>query len=163
MTARDLNHVGVNVPDLDAALAWYQDVLGFTMLTPPAVMDVEDPQLGPALRAMMGDRVKRFKIAHLTAGNGVGLQFFEFLEPRYEAPAEPDAFWRATFFHICVTDSDIGGLAARIAARGGRASEVFRAITGTPYAAAYCADPWGNVIEINSHEYPETRTFLKEA
>src|SRR2546421_4594199 len=144
--ARELNHVGVNVPDLDAALAWYEDVLGFTVLTPPAEMNVADPELGPALTAMMGNRVKRFKLAHLTAGNGVGLQFFEFIEPRYEPPADRDAYWKATFFHICVTDPDIDGLAARIAARGGKSSEVFRAITGAPYAAVYCEDPWGNVI-----------------
>jgi catechol 2,3-dioxygenase-like lactoylglutathione lyase family enzyme len=160
--ARPLNHVGINVPDLDAALAWYQDVLGFTPLTPPVVMDAADPGLGPALRAMMGSRVHRFKIAHLTAGNGVGLQMFEFLDPRSEPPDDAGAYWRMGFFHICVTDPDIEGLAARIAASGGRASEVFRSVPGRPYAAAYCEDPWGNVIEVNSHHYRETRTFLEE-
>jgi hypothetical protein len=39
---------------------------------------------------------------------------------------------------------------------------VFRAVTGRPYAAAYCRDPWGNVIEINSHPYEETREFLAD-
>jgi catechol 2,3-dioxygenase-like lactoylglutathione lyase family enzyme len=155
-----LNHVGMAFPDLERALGWYQEVLGFALLTPPVEMDAADPQLGPALRAMLGPRVRRFRVAHLNTGNGVGLQFFEFLEPRAEAPADPGAYWRMGLFHICVTAADIEGLARRVAERGGRASPVFRSIPGQPYGAAYCEDPWGNVIELNSHGYVETRTFL---
>ena len=69
--ARSLNHVGLAVPDLDAALVWYQEVLGFVLLTAPVEMRADDPQLGVALVAMLGPRVRRFRIAHLTMGNGV--------------------------------------------------------------------------------------------
>ena len=155
-----INHVGLSVPDLDAALAWYQEVLGFRLLTPPTEMRADDPGLGPALEAMLGPRVKAFRMCHLTMGNGVGLQVFEFLEPRAESYADCDAPWRGGFTHICVTASDIEGLAREIAEHGGTRSDVFRSIPGKPYAAAYCKDPWGNVIEINSHGYIETRTFL---
>jgi len=155
-----LNHVGLSVPDLDAALDWYRDVLGFRPLTPPVVMRADDPGLGPALEAMLGREVKAFRMAHMTMGNGVGLQVFEFLEPRAETYAEGDAPWRGGFTHICVTASDIEALAETIARRGGARSAVFRSIPGKPYAAAYCRDPWGHVIEINSHGYVETRTFL---
>ena len=155
-----LNHVGLSVPDLDAALAWYQEVLGFRPLTPPTEMRADDPGLGPALEAMLGKGVKAFRMAHLTMGNGVGLQVFEFLEPRAERYADGEAPWRGGFTHICVTASDIEGLARKIEEHGGESSAVFRSIPGKPYAAAYCTDPWGNVLEINSHGYTETRTFL---
>lgn len=155
-----VNHVGLSVPDLDAALAWYRQVLGFRLLTEPVEMHVDDPGLGPALVAMLGPKIRRFRMAHMTAGNGVGLQVFEYLEPAPEPGVHQDAPWRGGFSHICVTASDIEGLATSIARNGGRGSEVFRSIPGKPYAAAYCADPWGNVIEINSHDYVETRTFL---
>ena len=59
-----------------------------------------------------------------------------------------------------MTAADIEALARKIAESGGRSSEVFRSIPGRPYPAAYCEDPWGNVIEINSHDYVETRSFL---
>lgn len=157
---RAVNHVGLSVPDLDAALAWYQSVLGFRLLTPPTEMAAEDPGLGPALEAMLGPGVKRFRMAHLETGNGVGIQVFEFVEPRAEAFADGDAPWRGGFTHLCVTAPDIEALAEEIERRGGRSSPVFRAIPGKPYAAAYCRDPWGNVLEINSHGYVETRTFL---
>jgi len=158
---RGLNHVGLAVPDLDAALVWYQEVLGFGLLTAPVEMSADDPELGEALVSMLGPRVRRFRIAHLTMGKGVGLQLFQFIDPA-PLPAEESVFWRTGFSHICVTAADIEALAAEIAARGGRRSPVFRAIPGRPYAAAYCVDPWGNSVEINSHEYEETRTFLQD-
>jgi catechol 2,3-dioxygenase-like lactoylglutathione lyase family enzyme len=157
---RVLNHVGLSVPDLDAALVWYQQVLGFRLLTPPVEMRAEDPGLGSALEAMLGSGVRRFRMAHLSMGNGVGLQVFQFLDPGARRYADADAPWKGGFTHICLTASDIEGLAREIERRGGTSSAVFRAIPGRPYAAAYCRDPWGNVVELNSHGYVETRTFL---
>jgi catechol 2,3-dioxygenase-like lactoylglutathione lyase family enzyme len=46
-----LAHTGVCVPDCEAAVAYYRDVLGFTVLSPPYVMD------GDAIRADMGELV----------------------------------------------------------------------------------------------------------
>jgi catechol 2,3-dioxygenase-like lactoylglutathione lyase family enzyme len=42
-------HTGVCVPDCDAAVAFYRDVLGFTVLSPPYVM------AGDAIRSDMGE------------------------------------------------------------------------------------------------------------
>src|ERR1700680_2530213 len=44
-----LAHTGVCVSDCEAAVAYYRDVLGFTVLCPPYVMD------GDAIRADMGE------------------------------------------------------------------------------------------------------------
>ena len=44
-----LAHTGVCVPDCEAAVKYYRDVLGFTVLSPPYVMD------GDAIRADMGE------------------------------------------------------------------------------------------------------------
>lgn len=43
-----LAHTAVCVPDCEAAVAFYRDVLGFTVLSPPYLMD------GDAIRADMG-------------------------------------------------------------------------------------------------------------
>jgi catechol-2,3-dioxygenase len=32
-----INHVAVNVPDLDQAIKWYKEVLGFTMVKGPVL------------------------------------------------------------------------------------------------------------------------------
>lgn len=156
-----MNHVGISVLDIEEALRWYQEVLGFTLLTPPVEMVADDSSLGEALADMLGPRVKRFKMAHLNTANSVGLQVFEFLDPPAALPDDATAFWRTGFFHICIAHPEIEMMARRIADNGGTASRVYREIRGKPYAAAYCADPWGNVIELNSHGYEETRTFLQ--
>jgi catechol 2,3-dioxygenase-like lactoylglutathione lyase family enzyme len=44
-----LAHCAVCVPDCEAAVAFYRDVLGFTVLSPPYVMD------GDAIRSDMGE------------------------------------------------------------------------------------------------------------
>ena len=44
-----LAHTAVCVPDCEAAVAFYRDVLGFTVLSPPYVME------GDAIRADMGE------------------------------------------------------------------------------------------------------------
>jgi catechol 2,3-dioxygenase-like lactoylglutathione lyase family enzyme len=44
-----LAHTAICVPDCAAAVAYYRDVLGFTVLSPPYVMD------GAAIRADMGE------------------------------------------------------------------------------------------------------------
>ena len=36
-----LAHVAVCVPDVDAAVAWYESVLGLTVLSPPYLMEGE--------------------------------------------------------------------------------------------------------------------------
>lgn len=156
-----MNHIGISVLDLDEALRWYQETLGFTLLTPPVEMSTDSPDLGQALADMLGRRVKRFRMAHLNTGNSVGLQVFEFIDPPAERPDDDTAFWRTGFFHICLTHPKIEAMADRIVEHGGTSSRVYREIPGKPYAAVYCADPWGNVIEINSHGYEETRTFLQ--
>ena len=92
---RPISHVGVSVPDLDRAIEWYGAVLGFRVVTPPAEMHTTDPQLGAALADMMGSRTRRFRMAHVISGNGVGLQLFEYLDPPARPAADPDAYWPA--------------------------------------------------------------------
>jgi len=68
-----VNHIGLNVPDLDAAVAWYAAVLGFQVIRPAA--DVIAGKGGPGTRfaQLNGPRFGKARVAYLTAGNGVGI------------------------------------------------------------------------------------------
>jgi catechol 2,3-dioxygenase-like lactoylglutathione lyase family enzyme len=46
-----LAHIGVCVPDLELAVAWYRDILGLTMLSPPYLIE------GDAIAADMGELI----------------------------------------------------------------------------------------------------------
>jgi catechol 2,3-dioxygenase-like lactoylglutathione lyase family enzyme len=47
---RAVNHVGVGVADIERAIRWYQEVLGFTLLMGPKTVRGDDP--GSDVRGM---------------------------------------------------------------------------------------------------------------
>lgn len=154
--ARVLTHVGLVVADIDAAVAWYTSVLGFVALAPPVVL-AADTHAGRVAAAIYGERFRRCKQAQLMAGNGVGVELFEFIDPPTQAGDGEFEYWRAGLFHICVVDPDIHGLAAAIVGSGGRQrSEVLTLFEGAPHQLVYCEDPFGNVIEVFTHSHEQT-------
>ena len=149
-----INHLGINVPDLDAAVAWYHSVLGFQVIRPPFEVVAGQGEGGRRFAHINGPKFVRCRVAYLTAGNGVGFEMFEFAEPRTERFADDWEFWRPGIWHLCVTAPDVAALAANIAASGGRhRSDVLEAPAGSGLHLTYCQDPWGNPIELMSASY----------
>lgn len=72
-----LAHTAVCVPDCAAAVAFYRDVLGFTVLSPPYVME------GDAIRADMGELLSEPAMKAAIVGFGDGgdrvLEVIEYL------------------------------------------------------------------------------------
>ena len=154
--ARVLTHVGLVVPDIHAALDWYTSVLGFVALAPPVRLSA-DSHAGRVAAAIYGERFASCKQAQLMAGNGVGLELFEFEQPPTQPHGGEFEYWRAGLFHICVVDPDIHGLAARIVESGGRMrTEVMTLFEDPPAALVYCEDPFGNIVEIFTHSHEQT-------
>ena len=154
--AHAITHVGLVVADIHAAVDWYSTVLGFTVIVAPVRLSA-DSHAGRVAAAIYGERFRECAQAQLGAGNGVALELFEFVDPRTERRAGDFEYWKAGFFHICVVDPDIEGLAARIAGSGGRVrSEVLRLYEDAPYRLVYCEDPFGNLIEVFTHSHEQT-------
>jgi len=152
---RPVNHIGLTVPDIFAAIDWYRDVLGFTHIMGPRVLEAGSAATHET-PSIFGPRFRKAYQAHMLAGNGVGLELFQFIEPAVARRPENFEYWMAGVFHICVTDPNIEALAERIVAAGGRQRvPVFEFIPGRPYRLVYCEDPWGTVIELFSHSYAE--------
>jgi catechol 2,3-dioxygenase-like lactoylglutathione lyase family enzyme len=148
-----LNHLGMTVPDIERAIAWYGSVMGFRLIF--RRMLEYRPEV-PEVREVFGDRFRRADQAHLLSANGVGLELFQFLDPPVTAPDDSFAYAETGIFHLCVTDPDIDGLVARIVAHGGRQrTKVWEFLSDRPYRLAYCEDPFGNIIEAFSHSYAE--------
>lgn len=152
---RVINHIGLTVPDIFAAIDWYRDVLGFTHLMGPRVLEAGS-EATHETPSIFGPRFRKAYQAHMLAGNGVGLELFQFVEPAVERPADNFEYWKVGVFHLCVTDPDVEGMARRIVEAGGRQRiPVFEFVPGRPYRLVYCEDPWGNVLEVMSHSYTE--------
>lgn len=154
-TPRALNHIGITVPDIYAAIDWYTEVFGFTHLMGPRVLRAVSGATHET-PSIFGPRFKKAYQAHLMTANGIGLELFQFVDPPVETPADNMEYWKRGYWHLCFTDPDIEALAARIVAAGGRQRcPVIAFIPGRPYQLVYCEDPFGNVIELFSHHYAE--------
>jgi catechol 2,3-dioxygenase-like lactoylglutathione lyase family enzyme len=151
-------HLGLTVPDVELAMSWYSDVLGFEPLGPAVRVRAGEGYAGELAAGVFGAGFGAFRQAHLAGSNGTAIELFEFLDP----PAEPRAggfeFRRTGISHLCAVAPDVEATAARIASGGGRrrmprAAAIF---PGEPYLTCFCEDPFGNVVELYSHSHERT-------
>ncbi|MEO0586238.1 MAG: VOC family protein [Planctomycetota bacterium] len=175
-------HVGLTVPDVGAAVAWYGSVLGLTLIHGPSAMRADGSAFGELLQDVFGPGFWSGTIAQMSAGNGVGLELFGFDDPPVSlGVGGPDAscgdddedvdagdafeWWRPGLSHLCFVDPDVEALAARIAGSGGRQrSRVWPLFPGAEGEGkadggprmVYCADSWENPIELFSHSHERT-------
>ena len=150
--ARALDHVGISVPDIDAAVAWYRDILGCYVLMEPVEGYADGSYFGQIVADIYGADFQGMKIAHLATADGVGIELFQFVAN--ERQENNFAYWKDGIYHICILDPDIEGLVKRIDESGGRQrSKVWKLWPDKPYRICYCEDPWGTIIEVSSHPY----------
>jgi catechol-2,3-dioxygenase len=94
--------------------------------------------------------------------NGVGIELFQFLEPRADRRQENFDYWRTGYFHIAITEPLIAELAERIGSNGGKKrTDVLELTPGSDKKICFCEDPFGNIIEIYSHSYEQFWSVAK--
>ncbi|MDM5221844.1 VOC family protein [Peribacillus sp. NJ11] len=120
MTA--ITHIGLAVPDLDAAIKWYEQVLGFRLLAGPYSFDVAEENENNMTNDLLGDTVKMMRNAHLMADNSVRIELFEFEEARM--PKSKSRGYEG-FFHICLIADDIESLTGEIASSGEKGVAIY--------------------------------------
>lgn len=54
------NHIGVGVPDLNIAVRWYHEVLGFNIVTEPMEGSADDSHLGMILKDILGHHLRNY-------------------------------------------------------------------------------------------------------
>ena len=156
-TPRAFNHVGLTVTDINAAVEWYRDVLGCTVVMAPMEAQEDGSHFADIVADIFGAGWERFYIAHLSAANGVGIELFQFDQPKTTRRDNNFEYWKTGIFHICLTDPDIEGLAKRIDDSGGKQrSKVWQLWPDKACKVCYCEDPWGNIVELSSHSYEQT-------
>lgn len=133
-----IHHAAISTPDLDWALDFYCNVLGFT------VASRMDWAQGASLPdTIMGLRGSAARQAKLRAGNCF-LELFEFSSP---APSRPDrGIQDHGITHLCLHVRELAAEVARLEAAGIR----FRSAPQrrASHASVYGHDPDGNVLEL---------------
>jgi len=153
---RSFSHIGLSVTDLDGAVKFYTEVLGWYLIMAPTTLEEDDSAIGVMCTDVFGSGWKSMRVAHLSTADRVGVEIFEFRNAqRRENNFE---YWKSGVFHFCVQDPDVEGLAARIVAAGGKQRMPVREYFPgeKPYRMVYMEDPFGNILEIYSHSYELT-------
>lgn len=128
------DHVGLSVPDLEAAIAWYCDVLALTAAPPFTVA-------GTNLRGVMLAHASGYRIELLCRDDSA---------PGPQPSSAYDAAGTQGWGHICLSVDDVDAEFARLVAEG---ATVRMAPSPAPRPGAtvsFVADPWGNLIEVIS-------------
>jgi len=155
-TPRTFSHIGLSVPDLDAAVQFYTEVLGLYTIMPPSTVTEDDSAVGVMCTDVFGPGWESLRIAHLSTADRIGIEIFEF--PGNYAPENKLDHKRHGTFHFCIQDPDVEGLVEKIVAAGGRQRMPIREYYPgeKPYRMVYVEDPFGIVFEIYSHSYELT-------
>ena len=157
--ASKINHIGVSVsvPDINDAIDWYKKIFGFRLIGGPDTIKADDSTRGLVFKDIFGSDFKEVKVAWLSSGNQVGIEIFQFIHPKAERRTDNFEYWKSGFFHICITVHNIEKICATIRDNGG----FVRSNVHKPFAdkekhqLAYCQDPYGNIIEIFTHDFEE--------
>ncbi len=153
---RTFSPIGLSVTDVEKAVKFYTEVLGWYVIMPPTEIVSDDSAIGVMCDDVFGKGWNKFKIAHLSTGDKIGVEIFEF--ENAEKRDNNFEYWKNGVFHFCVQDPDVEGLVAKVIAAGGKQRMPVRYYYPgeKPYRMVYCEDPFGNIFEIYSHSYELT-------
>ncbi len=154
---RSFSHIGITVPEIDKAVKFYSEVMGWYIIMPPSKVTKEkETAIGQMCIDVFGEDWTHFSIAHMSTSDGIGIELFSFPNGKKEAP-EFNPF-NTGLFHFCVQDPDIEGLIEKILAAGGKQRMPIREYypNEKPYKMCYVEDPFGIVFEIYTHSYELT-------
>lgn len=152
-SARNVDHIGFSVPDLDQAIAFFVDTLGAQLLMRGGPWS--DPKGGSFARVLGVDPTTSIKVAMLRLGPVTSVELVEFAAPdqRRQMPKASD--WGAA--HLAIFVDDIDAATARLKAQGVEVLE--GPITNGPGPIAgsryiYFLTPWGMPMELEARHGP---------
>ena len=153
---RTFSHIGLSVPDLEAAVAFYRDVMGFYVIMEPTEISQDDSDIGIMCDDVFGAGWSKFRIAHLSTADRIGFELFEF--PKAYKPENNLPYRQVGLFHFAIQAPDVEDLLARIVAAVGKQRMPVRSYYPgkKPYRMVYVEDPFGIVFELYSHSYELT-------
>lgn len=143
MTVRGIDHVGITVASVEAALGFYRDLLGMRVTD-------QGEDGGPELDAITGLVGVRIRYAELDLGAAGSLEIIEPIEPAgthlARRPNDPGAS------HIGLRVDDVDALCARLAAAGvtvpGRPTTITAPGAWRGARCVYVEDPDGHTVEL---------------
>ncbi len=143
MKVQQIDHIGINVVDLDAAKAFFLD-LGFTV---QGEMDVEG-EWAVNVGRIIGLRNVRDKVVMLEVpGGGATLELVKFHTPVDEQGIKPSYANTLGIQHICLAVDDVEAVVAAVKKHGGELMGEIRNYENV-YKLCYVRGPEGIILEL---------------
>jgi len=154
---RSFSHIGITVPDINKAVEFYQEVMGwYIIMSPSTVVKERETAIGQMCIDVFGEDWESFEIAHMSTSDGIGIELFSFKDMD---PKKPEfSPFTTGLFHFCVQDPNIEELTNKIVKFGGKQRMPIREYypNEKPFKMVYVEDPFGIVFEIYTHSYELT-------
>lgn len=154
---KSFSHIGITVPNLEEAVKFYRDVMGWYVIMEPSLIKKEnETAIGQMCIDVFGNDWETFRIAHMATSDKVGIELFEFQQAKESRP-EFNPF-NTGLFHFSVQDPNIEELVQHIVEAGGKQRMPIREYypNEKPFKMCYVEDPFGVVFEIYTHSYEMT-------
>jgi len=134
-----IHHIAISVPDIDAGLAFYRDVLGFEQVRRSSISGNV-----PAVEAAIGIKAPVAQVAMLRGGNAyIELWAYEHPKPRDKRADPPDFGYP----HFALEVKNIKQEYKRLKDAG--MDFVGEPVNFGKTSAIYGRDPFGNIIELS--------------
>lgn len=156
-----LAHTALCVSDVDAAVAWYRDVMGLTVLSPPYRME------GDAITRDMGELVPapvvvKAAIMGVAGGSDRVIEIIEYPDAAGRPKRTDASVVDHGFTHVALLCDDVAATRTELEAKGVRFL-----VTGVADIAGlrttWFADPWDNVFilieKVRRPDQPYYRQF----
>ena len=141
MTVRKLSHHGLCVSDLERALAFYRDGLGFAEVSRLTFTD-------PGTQQLLGLPGAKLEAIYLRR-DGTTLELLHFPQPGTQLAAGPRPLNQVGLTHLSFLVSDLDGVLAKLRALGATVLEATRLDSqGKGSNAIFVTDPDGTRIEL---------------
>ncbi|WP_133518883.1 VOC family protein [Curtobacterium flaccumfaciens] len=158
-----IDHVGVTVPDIDAATAFFEAAFDAVVLYDMRCR-TEAPNDSPEAHRYLGipRSMAQGAFRMLALPEGPGLELFEYLGADQHGAALPsDLGWQ----HLAIYTDDLDETLARVEAAGGSRNSDPRDLRGLEAGEGnrfvYTRTPWGSTLELVS--YPTPQPYLLQA
>lgn len=153
------DHIGITVPDLDAAVAFFVDVIGCEYIFDGGRIDGDPAFMRDVLNV---HPEARLRYCFLRCGHGANLEVFEYESP--DQRAEPPRNSDVGGHHIAFYVDDIHAAVAHLREHGVRVlGEPMHIDDGPAQGASwvYFLAPWGLQLELVS--YPRGKEYERTA
>jgi len=142
-----MTHVGVVVPDIEKAIAFYRDIIGMNHRDGP-----RESKGGPNA-GVVGYKFTHMKIAHMDSPDGSVLELIEYINPSPTVRADQRERSVIGATHISFEVDDVGRVWQEFIDAGGTKLMPVQTFPDGRQEA-YLQDPFGNWVELDSHPQP---------